>query len=124
MILRPVVLLVEDNDDLRLIFKSALTLNGFKVQEAPGGLEALQYLETNRPDVVVLDLIMPGINGFDVRSELRVRPHLQHVPVVIVTAVPPEDLPRFDAQCILRKPIMPADLATAVRRCLVARSAR
>jgi DNA-binding response OmpR family regulator len=115
---RPTVLLVEEDDDLRVLFKSALVFAGFAVADAPGGLEALRYLETNRPDVVLLDLMMPGISGFDVRAELRTKAHLRHVPVVVVTAIPIEDLQGYDARCILTKPVMPADVVVAVRGCL------
>ena len=115
---RPSVLLVEDDDGLRMFYRTVLVMGGFDVEDVSGGLAALRYLETTRPDVVVLDLIMPGINGFDVRSELRVQAHLRDVPIVVATAIPRQDLQGFDASCILTKPVMPSDLLTAVRRSL------
>jgi CheY-like chemotaxis protein len=118
--MRPTVLLVEDDTDLRMFYRTVLVMAGFDVEDASGGLAALRYLETTRPDAVVLDLLMPGINGFDVRSELRANARLRDVPIVVVTAIPRHDLQGFDAPCILTKPVLAMDLVRAVQRSLTA----
>lgn len=115
---RPTVLLVEDDDALRLLYKTALAQAGCDVVEASSGLTALRYLETSRPDAIVLDLIMPGISGFDVRAEVRASTRLRDVPVIVVTAIPRDGLTGYDARYILTKPILPLDLVKTVQRCL------
>ena len=110
-------MLVEDADELRLLYRQALSLAGFRVLEARGGFEALRHLETQRPDVVVLDLMMPGVDGYTVRNELAAQAHTRDIPVVIVTGV--TDITQaLDVACILRKPFASDDLVAAVHRCL------
>jgi DNA-binding response OmpR family regulator len=115
---RPRVLLVEDHDDLRRLFATALTLAGFTVRQATDGLEALRAIDVDPPDIVVLDLILPVVDGFAVRREMEEHAHTRGIPVVVVTAIPQHDLQSFNAACTLTKPVMPADLVAAVRRCL------
>ena len=108
------IFVVEDNDDLRTLFRIVLALDGFEVDEARNGLEALRLLEMNQPDLVVLDLYLPGIDGFAVQQELSGG----NVPIVIVTASP-RDLSSLDVACVLRKPVSPDELVRTVRYCLV-----
>jgi CheY-like chemotaxis protein len=118
---QPSVLLVEDHDAVRRLFDAALTSAGFNVRQASDGLEALRALDSDPPDVVVLDLIMPLIDGFAVLRELGTHPHTRHIPIVVVTAIPAADLPGLRIACTLTKPVMPATLVTAVKRCLAER---
>ena len=115
-------MLVEDADELRLVYRQALAMAGFQVLEARGGFEALRHLEAHRPDVIVLDLIMPGVDGYTVRNELAAQAHTRDIPVVIVTGVT-EVLQTLDVACILRKPFVPDDLVAAVYRCLASGAA-
>jgi CheY-like chemotaxis protein len=116
------VLIVEDDVDLRDLFRQALVIAGFDVQEAGDGLAALRLIDTNPPDLVVLDLQMPIINGEVVRQELAAQAHLRQIPIVVVTgtAGPHKHL---DVYCVLKKPVQPDDLVRTVRSCLAAGSA-
>jgi two-component system, cell cycle response regulator len=116
------VLIVEDDDDLRRLFRLALTLAHFNVSEARGGLEALRQLDIDPPDLVVLDLVMPHVDGFTVRRELELHPHTRHIPVVVVTAIPAQDV-YLAANCWLTKPVSPDELVAAVKGVLGAESA-
>ena len=109
-----VILLVEDNADLRRMFRTALLLEGFEVQEAADGYEALRLIEQGAATLVVLDLRLPIIDGLTVLRELERK---QKVPVVVVTASD-EDVSRFDVECVLRKPVTPDKLIATVKRCL------
>jgi DNA-binding response OmpR family regulator len=111
------ILVVEDNDELRGMYRTALALEGFDVMEARSGFEALRHIDHARPDLVVLDLGLPGISGAAVRQELAASVHSRNIPIVVVTAaiVIPADL---DVECILRKPVLPEVLVETVRRCL------
>jgi CheY-like chemotaxis protein len=112
------VLVVEDDDDLRLIYRSALSFSGFAVHEAGNGLDALRRIDSNPPDLVVLDLSLPGVSGLAVLQEIAAHAHTRFIPIVIVTGSA-EDLSRLQVACVLRKPIEPSELVRAVRRGLV-----
>ncbi|HEY7682729.1 MAG TPA: type II/IV secretion system protein [Gemmatimonadales bacterium] len=85
------VLLVDDEDSLRRVMRDLLARDGFEVVEARTGIEALDQVDRHAPDVVVLDLNLPGMDGYSVLSELRSRPATQHIPVIVLTAKGDED---------------------------------
>ncbi len=80
------ILVVDDDQMQRDHMAQALTLAGWTVREAANGREALQYVEAERPTIVLLDLIMPEMDGFEFLDELRRRPAGRDVPVIVVTA--------------------------------------
>ena len=114
---RKTVLIVDDDEGLRYLFSRTLALEGFDVKQARGGFEALRMLDNDRPDIIILDLTMPGVDGFVVRNELAAHAHTRDIPVVIVTGLT-EDLQHLDVPCILKKPVTPGQLVAAVRKCL------
>lgn len=111
------ILLVEDNADLRHIFRTALLFEGFGVQEAADGYEALRLLDQGAVRLVVLDLRLPHLDGVTVLKELESKKRL---PVVVVTASD-ADVSRFDVECVLKKPVTPDTLVATVKRCLATR---
>ena len=82
------VLVVEDNDDARHLITSVLTYHGANVHAASGAVEALTVLQTMRVDVVVSDLSMPGLTGYDLLHKLREQPHQRRrpTPAIALTA--------------------------------------
>lgn len=112
------ILVVEDNADLRRLFRTALSMAGFDVDEAPDGIDALRMIENRTPDLVVLDLMLRSLDGMSVQQELAARAITRDIPVVVVTG---SDLHIAGANvsCVLRKPIMPDQLVETVRHCLV-----
>jgi len=117
-VIRPrVIQVVEDTTDLRHQWRTALSLEGFDVAESADGIEALQYLEQHRPDLVVLDLGLPRLDGVSVRQEIAAQSTTRNIPVVIVTgSVMPLD--HLRVSCVLRKPFSPEHLVDVVRCCL------
>jgi type II secretory ATPase GspE/PulE/Tfp pilus assembly ATPase PilB-like protein/CheY-like chemotaxis protein len=85
------VLLVDDEEFLRRVMKDLLVREGYEVVEAGTGVEALDQVDRHAPDVVVLDLNLPGMDGYSVLSELRSRPATRNIPVVVLTAKGDED---------------------------------
>jgi len=113
------ILVVEDNDDLRELYKVALRTAGFQVTQASDGLTALRAVQADAPDLVVLDLRLPLISGFEVQHQLR---QLQaNVPVVVVTALPRERTRALNVARVLHKPVMPEALVRTVVDCLSGR---
>jgi CheY-like chemotaxis protein len=111
------ILVVEDDADLRRMFRQALSFGGFEVQEAGDGLSALRAIDERPPDGLVLDLGLPLIDGQTVRREIAARPSTRHIPVIVVTGQP-GDHAALDAACVLRKPVTPDDLVATVQRCV------
>ena len=116
------ILVVEDDADLRRMFRTALAMAGYDVEEAGDGIDALRVIENRVPDLIVLDLVLRVVDGVSVRQELAACATTRHVPVVIVTGstIPTDTL---DAACVLRKPIQPDELVRTVRHCMAAGSA-
>jgi DNA-binding response OmpR family regulator len=113
------ILVVEDDQDLRRLFRTALTLSGYDVEEAGDGLEALQKIDYARPDLVVLDVILPEVSGLVVQREIAAHAYNRELPVVFVTGSALE-LSEIGSACLLRKPITPDRLVNTVRSCLAA----
>ncbi|HZH80564.1 MAG TPA: response regulator, partial [Gemmatimonadales bacterium] len=85
------VLLVDDEDSLRKVLKDLLEREGYVVAEARDGVQALDQVDRVGPDIIVLDLNMPGLDGYGVLSHLRSRPATADIPVLVLTAKSDED---------------------------------
>ena len=85
------VLLVDDEDSLRKVMKDLLEREGYLVTEARDGVQALDQVDRIGPDIIVLDLNLPGLDGYGVLSHLRSRPATSGIPVIVLTAKGDED---------------------------------
>jgi type IV pilus assembly protein PilB len=85
------ILLVEDEDQLRRVMKDLLEREGYRVVEAGDGVAALEQVDRHAPDVLLLDLNLPGMDGYGVLSQLRSRPSTATLPVIVLTAKGDED---------------------------------
>jgi len=85
------VLLVDDEDQLRRVMRDLLERDGYEVAEAGDGVEALDQVDRYAPDIIVLDLNLPGLDGYGVLSHLRSRQATEDIPVVVLTAMGDED---------------------------------
>jgi len=117
------ILIIEDDTDLRRLYASALRIAGYVVRESGDGLSALHQLDAVRPDCIVLDLMLPRLSGYAVRSELAASAELRDIPIVVVTGTE-ADSSRLGTSCILRKPALPDDVVIAVERCMAMRAYR
>lgn len=79
------ILIVEDDQFLRTFLEKKFSGNGFEVTTAVDGDDALAKLVSMRPDLIVLDLILPKKTGFDVLSEIRKDPNMENIPIVVVS---------------------------------------
>jgi two-component system, OmpR family, phosphate regulon response regulator PhoB len=80
------ILVVEDERDIAALIAYHLTKEGYRVRTAEGGQEALELVSAERPDLLLLDLMLPGFSGYEVLQEMKRRPDLGEVPVVVLTA--------------------------------------
>jgi DNA-binding response OmpR family regulator len=110
------VLLVEDDVDVRDLLQDYLEAKGYDVIPAGTGKQALDFLfldESSPPDIVILDLMMPLVSGWQVLERMRTQPRLANVPVVVLTAVT-ENKPT-GATAVVRKPFHPDALVETMR---------
>ena len=92
----------------------------YQVVVAYDGISALDIVETEKPDLVLLDIMMPMMSGYEVCQQLRANPHTKHIPILLVTSAHNSDT-RHKAQAsgahgILTKPFVPAELVAQVQR--------
>jgi CheY-like chemotaxis protein len=85
------VLLVEDEDQLRRLMKELLERDGYHVAEARDGAQALDQVDRHAPDIIMLDLNLPGLDGYGVLAKLRAQPLTARIPVIVLTAKGDED---------------------------------
>jgi len=112
------VLVVEDDAATREMYRQALAASGYRTIAAGDGLGALRVIEGDRPDVVVLDLMLPTVGGHDVYLELRAHPETCDIPVVIVTGSDARNLEPNEFRFFLRKPVSPETLTRIVEDAL------
>jgi putative two-component system response regulator len=113
------ILIVEDNDSLRIGISEMLTLEGYSVLSARNGVDAVELLKTNLPELILSDVMMPEMDGYDFYSEVRSHPELISTPFLFLTArTDPEDTLKgrtLGADDYLTKPISRDELITTIR---------
>lgn len=116
---RGTVLIVDDEAPVRRVLAECLRKIGYAVSSASDGTEALQLLHTAQPpDLIVLDLMMPGMTGFEVLSALRANPDWASIPVVVLTATVGYSADHLDVDAMLLKPFDVVDVQAAVHLAL------
>ena len=115
------VLVVDDDPSIRRMIVAALRRDGYIFREAPNGKEALDLMRSEHPNVVVLDLMMPVLSGWDVLQARELEPELKEIPVIIISANrAPEVATAVDKGicAFLPKPFDIGALSALVRSCL------
>ena len=112
----PLVLIVEDEEAIREVIADVLRDRGFRVMRASNGAEALGCVEQTRPDVMVLDLLMPVMHGWAFMEEYAERTGGVPIPIVVVSVNPalPRSFARFGVRHIIAKPFNVDELIEAV----------
>ena len=81
------VLLVEDDESLRLLYSKNLRAKNFEVETAVDGKDAFSKLKLFKPDLIILDIILPGINGIEILQILKGDPEFERIPVIMLTSI-------------------------------------
>jgi CheY-like chemotaxis protein len=112
------ILIAEDNEDTLFLLAMQLRQSGYLVLEAQDGLEALTHLKDNKPDLLLLDLMMPGLSGFEVLEQIQADAELQTIPVIVLSALAdPDVISRcvgLGAREYVTKPYDPAHLLNRI----------
>jgi len=116
----PLVLVVDDHEDSRIIARLVLEAAGFRVREAANGAMGLNLATALDPDVILLDLILPGVDGWEVARRLRCDPSTANIGIIAVTALALRDdhVRARHAGCdtVLTKPVLPKAIVETVCR--------
>lgn len=110
------ILVVDDDETTRHMLRLILNLEGFNVIQAADGLEALAHVTAHQPDALILDVMMPRMDGLTVCKTLRAQPATVNLPVIILSAIAEGE--KVGADLYLRKPIDPNELIARLRQLL------
>lgn len=80
------ILCVEDNEDNLYMLQRRLTRAGFEVKVAMNGAQAVDWAKTLLPDLIVMDLNLPGLDGFEATRQLKSKPETKHIPIIVLSA--------------------------------------
>ena len=119
----PFILFIEDERPMLELVRQSVKLAGYTVTGATSGREGLDLMQQKKPDLLLLDLMMPGINGWDVYRSIKADAILADVPVIVITAkIPPADLVIVQglppAEDYITKPFDIASLIRAIEKLL------
>lgn len=118
---KPSVLIVDDEADVVTMLERTLTPEGFDVYCAYDGLAVLDIATVDRPDVIILDIMMPMMSGYEICQRLKSNPETKHIPVLCTSAHSTDvrdKCQKAGAQALLIKPILPRGIVSQVRRYL------
>jgi DNA-binding response OmpR family regulator len=119
---QPLILIADDDPDILALVSFRLERAGYEVVQARNGEEAVQVALARRPDLAVIDVMMPRIDGYEATRQLRQREETSRMPIILLTArVQEEDIARgFDAGAddYVRKPFSPQELGSRVQAAL------
>jgi two-component system cell cycle response regulator DivK len=116
------ILVIEDQEDNRRILRDLLTTVGYELIEAVTGEEGVSMAEEHRPDLILMDILLPGINGYDATRLIKAQPALRAIPIIAVTsyALSGDAARALEAGCeaYVTKPYSPRQLLAKVREFL------
>jgi two-component system, cell cycle response regulator DivK len=118
------ILLIEDQEDNRRIVRDLLTSVGFDLIEAVTGEDGVALADKHRPDLILMDVLLPGLNGYDATRLIKAKPELRQIPIIAVTsyALSGDDIKAREAGCdaYISKPFSPRELLAKIREFLPA----
>ena len=116
------ILIVDDEPNNRLLLQVMLSNDGYEVVTASAGAEALELVERAPPDLIVLDVMMPGMDGYQVATRIKANPATRHIPVIMLTALSDKNSMMHGlnagAEEFLTKPVVRAELSVRVKNLL------
>jgi two-component system, cell cycle response regulator DivK len=116
------VLVVEDHEENRRILRDLLTSGGYEIIEATTGPEGVSLAEKERPDLILMDIQLPGIDGYEATRRIKANPTLHQIPIIAVTsyALSGDDAQALEAGCdaYVAKPFSPRALLATIREYL------
>jgi two-component system cell cycle response regulator DivK len=117
------ILAIEDHEENRRLLRDLLTSFGYELIEALTGEEGVALAETEVPDLILMDIQLPGIDGYETTRRIKANSALRHIPVIAVTsyALSGDEVKAFEAGCdaYVTKPFDPAELLAKIQEFLI-----
>ena len=124
--MQPLVLVVEDYQDAREMYAAYLAFSGYRVAEATNGLEAIEKTLELMPDIILMDLALPRMDGWEATRRLKLDERTRHIPIVALTghalAGHAEGARQAGCDAFVTKPCLPDALVSEIQRMLAARA--
>ncbi len=113
------ILIVDDDDILRQMYRAKLEADEYQVEEASNGEEAMARAVEDHPDCILLDVMMPRVNGFDVLDILKTTPQTKDIPVIVLTALMQDEarqrsLRAGAAACLVKAEVTPSQVVNTI----------
>ena len=116
------ILVIDDHEENRRILRDLLTSGNYEIIEAMTGLDGVRMAEQERPDLILMDIQLPGIDGYEATRRIKANPTLHQIPIIAVTsyALSGDDVKAFEAGCdaYISKPFSPRVLLAKIREYL------
>jgi two-component system cell cycle response regulator DivK len=116
------ILVIEDHEENRRLLRDLLTSVGYELIEAVTGEEGVALAQAQLPDLILMDIQLPGIDGYETTRRIKANPALRHIPIIAVTsyALSGDDVKALEAGCdaYVTKPFDPADLLEKIQEFL------
>jgi len=113
------ILVIEDHEENRQILRDLLTSAGYGIIEAVTGEEGVTLAQTQRPDLILMDIQLPGLDGYEATRRIKAQPALSQIPIIAVTsyALSGDDRRALEAGCdaYVAKPFSPRELLATIR---------
>lgn len=119
---KPVIMVADDEEDIKVVLKMFLEAIGYEVVNAFDGLDAMEQMKANRPDLVLMDIMMPVIDGIEVVRQMKTDKNLREIPVIMLTAAAQSDMLQkalaVGAVDYISKPFEPEVVQIAIKKAL------
>jgi two-component system, OmpR family, alkaline phosphatase synthesis response regulator PhoP len=119
---KKIILLADDEEDIKVVVQLYLESKGYEVLTAFDGLDAIDQAKKGKPDLILLDVMMPVMNGYEVATTLRADPETREIPIVMLSAAAHEEAVAKGLQAgaddYVMKPFYPAKLEATIKKYL------
>ncbi|HSX06748.1 MAG TPA: response regulator [Candidatus Saccharimonadia bacterium] len=117
------VLIIDDDQSMQSLYQRIFSLEGFEVKVATGGVAGLEQAQSFQPDVILLDMMMPGVNGLEVLGKLKADDKVKHIPVIVMSnyselSITTHAMQLGASQYLVKSDIEPSELVSVVRATL------
>ena len=122
---KPLILVADDEEDIKSVLEMFLDVAGYDVVSAYDGLDAIEKIKESKPDLVLMDIMMPLIDGIEVVRQMKADDSIKHIPVVMLTAASKSDMVdkamKAGAHDYIQKPFEPEQVQSLIEKILMSK---
>jgi CheY-like chemotaxis protein len=121
---KPLIMVADDEEDIKAVLEMFLEVAGYDVITAYDGLDAIEKIHESKPDLVLMDIMMPLIDGIEVVRQMKADDSIKHIPVIMLTAASKSDMVEKAMQAgavdYIQKPFEPEQVQNVIQKTLMA----